>query len=277
MDGNAVIDAVLPQLKEITSSITAHLQDGRRGELLREGVHVAVIGPPNAGKSTLLNTIAQRPAAIVSEIPGTTRDIVEVSLDLAGSPVVLADTAGLRAQPSDAVEAEGIRRACSRAEEADIVMALFEPQGDITTTLTLLDSRQRSEVLPLISKADIGVAESEHLAKELSERGFDPAQVISCKTGEGIEKLLLQLQAMVELRLGEGTQDNAPVITRTRHRNHLTRCQQALKRFATTDISQIELQCEELRVAVFELGSITGRVDVEELLDVIFRDFCIGK
>ena len=252
----------------LTSDIDAHLADDKRGERLRSGLHVAIIGPPNAGKSSLLNLLAKRDAAIVSETAGTTRDVIEVHLDLGGFPVVVADTAGLRAT-QDAIEDEGVRRALQRAEDADLVIALFDgethPEFDETTRATVTTS-----TMVLVNKADLLDQARE---KELDVQDeWRATHFLSVKTGFGLELFLTELTTRVAA-LCETGQD-AP-LTRTRHRYALEECNAALRRARDADLP--ELAAEDLRLAARALGRITGTVDVEDLLDVVFAEFCIGK
>ncbi len=253
-----------PQVKGLLQDIRAHLDDKRRGERLRSGVLVAILGAPNAGKSSLLNALARRDAAIVSAEAGTTRDIVEVHLDLGGYPVILADTAGLRAAESD-IEAEGIRRARKLAEEADIKIVLFD--GTRATqdaeTLKMIDEK----TVVLFTKSDLA-----HQAR--------PGLHVSAATGEGMEPFLKTLTektaALVNPLVNPlvGTLAG-PSLTRERHRFALTDVAAALDRSLQAQLP--ELAAEDLRLALRSLGALTGKVHVEDLLDTIFRDFCIGK
>jgi len=237
---------------------------------LRDGVRLAIIGPPNAGKSSLMNALAQRDAAIVSDIAGTTRDVVEVHLNLSGYPLLVADTAGLR-ESDDAIEKEGVRRARLWAEGADIKLAVFDgaalPDLDPTTRALL-----EPDTLVVINKSD---ALSTQVPETIDGHRAWP---LSVKTGAGLDALLAQLADMVSIQCRAGHDGPAP--TRPRHREALMRTADALERFLVRDNAQhlgAELEAEDLRLAARELGRITGRVDVEDLLDVIFRDFCIGK
>ncbi len=252
----------------LIGDIAAHLADDQRGERLRTGIHVAIIGPPNAGKSSLLNLLAKRDAAIVSETVGTTRDVIEVHLDLDGYPVAVADTAGLRAT-SDAIEDEGVKRALQRAEDADLVIALFDgathPELDEATRATITTS-----TMVVVNKADLLDQARE---KELDvQEDWRATHFLSVKTGFGLELFLTELTKLVGA-LCETGQD-AP-ITRTRHRHALEECVAALRRARDADLP--ELAAEDLRLAARALGRITGTVDVEDLLDVVFAEFCIGK
>lgn len=256
--------AVRGEVAALRTEIEAHLKDDRRGERLRDGIHIAIIGAPNVGKSSLLNLLARRDAAIVSDIAGTTRDVIEVHLDLAGLPVVVADTAGLR-ETQDRIEVEGVRRAQRQAEDADLKIAIFDalvwPEVDAVTA-GLIDQR----TLPVINKIDLRSP-----AQPLEIRG-QKVFAISVKTGEGIDGLLKALTKEASSRFGEL---GSPALTRARHREALTDCVSSLFRFAGAQAP--ELAAEDLRLAARALGRITGRVDVEDVLDVIFREFCIGK
>jgi len=248
--------------RQMLSEIEAALADARRGERLREGFSVAIAGAPNAGKSTLLNALAQRDVAIVSDIPGTTRDVIEVALDLNGVPVVLIDTAGIR-ETTDPIELEGVRRAMARAEAADLVL-LLEPTGGVSIYLpiqphqTLWRIRTKSDLIDSDSKQSLSQKDS------LS---------ISAKTGAGIDELLKRLSKEADRFAGE------PALV-TRERQRVALGEAALRissSLALTRPGQEELFAEELRLAARSLGRVTGRVDVEDVLDKIFSSFCIGK
>jgi tRNA modification GTPase len=250
----------------LVEAIDRHLADKRRGEILRDGVSVAILGPPNAGKSSLVNTLAQRDVAITSEVAGTTRDVIEVRLDLAGYPVILADTAGLR-EARDAVEAEGVRRARARAAEADLTLIVLDivEAGDISA----MASELGTAALVIANKVDL-VAAADRAA--ILARLPAAAIALSTRTGEGLPALLDRLAAIVRERY---TGAVGPVLTRSRHRAALTDCVAALRRSLSAPLA--ELAAEDLRLAIRALGRITGRADVEDILDIIFRDFCIGK
>lgn len=251
----------------VAREVAAHLADGGRGERLRAGAEVAVVGPPNVGKSSLVNRLAKRDAAIVSATPGTTRDVVEVRLDLGGAPVTVADTAGLRATP-DAVEREGVRRAERRARTADRVLAVADATGGAAAAAAAV--RPGSAGIVALNKCDLLDAGA---AAALPARvGAWPAVAISCLTGAGIDDLTAALAA--DLGAGGGAGDGPP-LTRARHRNALEGCASALRRLARA--SEPELAAEELRDAVRALGRITGRAGVEDVLDAVFAGFCIGK
>jgi tRNA modification GTPase len=264
--------AARKQIIDIKEEVDDHLDDARRGERLRDGLVIAIIGPPNAGKSTLLNRLARRDAAIVSAIAGTTRDVIEVHLDLGGCPVVVADTAGLR-DGRDEIEMEGIRRARRAAEDADLRIAVFDGEAwpDIDAhTAKLVDET----TIAVVNKADIKTPKP-----PVAVNGR-PAVAISALTGAGLDGLLKAIGERAAAMIGDAASPAlAPALTRARHREALEECRDALARFVAADADggRPELAAEDLRLAARALGRITGRVDVEDLLDVIFRDFCIGK
>ncbi|MHB0666881.1 GTPase, partial [Roseomonas mucosa] len=241
------------------AEIAAALADGGRGERLREGLDVAILGAPNVGKSSLLNALTGREAAIVSARAGTTRDVVEARFDLAGVPATLADTAGLR-EGADEIEAEGIRRAHRRGEEADIVLAVFAA-----------DTAPDAETLALLARRDcVVVANRCDLAEPAADyAGVVPLRV-SARTGTGLAALRARLEEEAERRAG-----GAALLTRPRHRAALEEVARHLAGAETAPVP--ELASEGLRAASLALGRLTGRVGVEQVLDVVFGSFCIGK
>ncbi len=253
---DSMLFRIMPGLEQLGAAMAAHLADDGRGERLRAGVTVAVIGPPNVGKSTLVNLLARRDVAIVTPLPGTTRDVIEVQLDLEGIPVTLLDTAGLR-ETDDPIEAEGIARALRRAEQADLRLHVVEAG---TAAATVPDTDDRTIVL--LNKADLA-PDAAGLA-------------ISCHTGSGIAAMLAILQERARRLVGTG---DTPLLTRARHREALRAAQSSLARFTTLAASggELALLAEELRLAARAVGRITGAVGVEDVLDRIFSTFCIGK
>lgn len=243
-------------------AIAAHLDDGNRGEILREGFRVVLAGAPNVGKSSLLNALARRDAAIVSEEEGTTRDVIEVRLDLEGLPIVISDTAGIRAAQGS-VEREGVRRSLARARDAELVIWL----SDVTVAEASLPpeiAERGQSVLFVDNKIDL-------LDAGANSRG---RLAVSAKTGAGIDDLSRRLAKLAGERIGDS---EAPPITRARYREHLSTCLEAIDTFLSSADSDVELRAEDLRRATHALGRITGRVDVEDLLDQVFARFCIGK
>jgi tRNA modification GTPase len=244
---------------DILQEIQGHLNDRSRGEVVRNGVYLTVFGKTNTGKSSLVNALAKRDVAIVSPTPGTTRDVLEVHLDLGGYAVIVSDTAGLR--PADeAVESEGIRRALARTESADIALLLLD--GIAADPFAGLPTGARDQASLIVwNKSDLPWPQR--------REGLQ----ISAKTGEGLGTLVEALSHRIKQRLE--SKGESPPLTRARHRHALEQAADALTRALAA--REIELMAEDLRLALRALGRITGRVDIEELLDVVFRDFCIGK
>jgi tRNA modification GTPase len=241
----------------LRAEMATGLEEGERAERLREGIAIAILGAPNVGKSSLLNALAGREAAIVSPRAGTTRDVVEVTLEIAGVPVLLADTAGLR-ETADEIEAEGVRRALARAEAADLRLAVFA--ADVppdAATLVLLD---RPGTVPVVNKTDLAPA------------ALPGAIAVSARTGEGLATLRARLAEEVAARAGL---TEAAALTRPRHRAALAEAVAALAEAEAAPLP--EIAAEGLRAALSALGRITGRVGVEEILDRVFAEFCIGK
>jgi len=249
----------IDRIKILLSEIETALALQGRGERLRDGLTVVIAGPPNAGKSTLMNQLARREVAIVSPHAGTTRDVIEVQLDLDGYPVTVIDTAGIR-DTDDPVEQEGVRRARARAADADLVLWLSEGKSSGA------DHRGDAPVWVIRNKIDLGGEESSESA--------NPVFRISAKQGDGIAELIDALVSFARSFFGT---NETGLITRERQRKLLQETAVALRRSLEAVKLGEELAAEELRVAAFALGKLLGRVDVEDLLDVIFREFCIGK
>ncbi|XP_039622994.1 tRNA modification GTPase GTPBP3, mitochondrial [Polypterus senegalus] len=284
-------DGVLNQVdnfvRQLQMEIHSHLHDNRRGERLRSGVHVVIAGEANAGKSSLLNAICQRPAAIVSPIAGTTRDVVETALDIGGFPVLLSDTAGLR-DTHDIIEKEGVRRTRERLEQADLTVALLDVVGLLEASNKLthllfsfledLNVRQKQQCILVLNKIDL-LHKKElndlHCALK-KEEDLPTVCWLSCKTGSGIEEFLRVLRAELEILCGNPLL-GMPSLTQARHRSHLHKCLEALGLYEYYKRADMALAAEGLRSALASLGRITGKVGAEEILNLIFRDFCIGK
>lgn len=253
------------KIRGLQQEIKQHLCDDR-GQKLRDGYNVAIIGAVNAGKSSLLNKLVKKDAAIVSSMEGTTRDVVEVFMDLNGFPVIFADTAGLR-ETADIVEQEGIRRALVRANNADLKLAVFDGSKENFDEETLKQTDDKT--LIIINKQDITTKENKEKAKL---KFGENAVFISTENETDIKYLLDLIENKVrsELEVRE-----APAMTQLRHKELLQKTLEALTR-AEKDI-EVDLKAEDLRLAARYLGKITGSIDVEEILDVVFKEFCIGK
>lgn len=268
-------DKLCPDMEVLQREIDAHLNDSQRGERLRDGIRVVILGAPNAGKSTLINALTRREVSIVSDLPGTTRDRIEIALDIGGYPVLLSDTAGLRPDEGDApwtgheaIERQGINRALEAARTADIRILLFDGQKKERPPdpETLRWANQHPQDVVAVNKMDSPDPRTPENLKNL-----DPLP-ISAKTGQGLDALLGTLTKKLTHLYKPG---ETPTLTRARHRQALERARDALNRAQSAPLP--ELVAEDLRLSARALGEITGRVDVDDLLDVIFRDFCIGK
>jgi tRNA modification GTPase len=276
------IEKMRPKIVDLLSAVRMHLDDNRRGERLRDGIKIAVIGAPNAGKSTLINTLAQRDIAIVSDMAGTTRDIIEAHLNIAGFAVIIADTAGLRPElinsktGHDAIEGEGMKRALEYAQNADIKLLLFD--GSHPTlhqpTLDLSDinaenqaDKTASQTLHVVNKLD------KHPSERPKLSNIPQAIEISAKNGDNIDVLLAKIAKILKSQYSISR--DTPFLTRSRHRQNIENMAENLDN--ALDINEPELLAQELRFALYSIGRITGKIDVEDLLDVIFKDFCIGK
>lgn len=253
-------DGILDKAREESGAILAemqdHLDDAKCGELIREGLKLAVIGPPNAGKSSLVNALVKREVAIVSAVPGTTRDVIAVHLDIGGYAFVLSDTAGLR-ECGDMVEAEGVKRAINAARSADVIVLVQD--GSARAPFDLAEEFRDKEIVRVWNKADLPWPSMRDGIK------------ISAKTGEGVSDLIAALAEVADARLYR--QNIA--LSRPRHRAAVFEAVEALTRAQTAP--EPELFAEDVRLAARAIGRIVGMVDVDEILDVVFRNFCIGK
>jgi tRNA modification GTPase len=279
IEADVVIGPALAIAAELEREIRDLLADSNRGERLREGLTVAITGPVNVGKSSILNRLAKRAAAIVSPHAGTTRDVIEVHLDLGGFPVTVVDTAGIR-DTADPVEEEGVRRARARAKDADLVLWVMD--GELRCPLPPPPDLMKPGAPPvwiLVNKMDL-VAET--APKDEADGTADVSSGangyrISALTGRAFDDLVGGIASFARQLFSGGIE--SVVVTRQRHRSALTESADALLRAqaAGRGLIREDIIAEELRLAARSLGRLVGKVDVENVLDVIFRDFCIGK
>ncbi|KAF6094063.1 GTP binding protein 3, mitochondrial [Phyllostomus discolor] len=254
-----VLERADSQVQELEVALNAHLRDARRGQRLRSGAHVVVTGPPNAGKSSLVNLLSRKPVSIVSPEPGTTRDVLETPVDLAGFPVLLSDTAGLR-EGEGPVEQEGVRRARESCNFLDTV---------VTSAIAQSHNGNSQRLLLVLNKSDLLLAGDLDLSPELP-----PHLLLSCLTGEGLDGLLEALRKELTAVCGDPSA-GPPLLTRARHQHHLQGCLEALGHYKQA--KDVALAAEALRIARGHLACLTSGGGTEEILDIIFRDFCVGK
>ena len=250
---------------KVENDVTRHLQDDKIGERLREGFRVVIVGPPNAGKSSLLNAVAKREAAIVSDIAGTTRDAVDIHLDLDGYPVMFTDTAGLR-EAEEEIEKKGIEIAYNKIKTADLIICLFDASKDSVQIFDNIKKTFKDKVLYAANKCDKLTFEQ---CSNLQKSG---CLAISAKEKQGVDMLLAAISERIKQRF---TANSNLLITRKRYREALQDVVENLRNFNFD--KEIELTAEDIRLAARSLGKITGQVEVNEILDRIFGDFCIGK
>ena len=259
-----IINEIKKNVDYVIEKIQKILNDQKVGERIREGFKIAIVGPTNAGKSSLLNHLSNRDVAIVSEIAGTTRDVIEVHLNINGYPVVLSDTAGIRKSKNE-IEKKGIKLALKKAEEADLNLIVIEPKN-LEFTGFLKDLIKPNSIL-VINKCDLKEVILTEQMKKIDH------VIISVKNNTNLENLILKIKSKLK---GKFIQTEEIIITRERHRQNLEQCLQNLVNFKNQK-DDFDKAAEDLRLATRHLGMIVGKVDVEEILGSIFNDFCIGK
>jgi tRNA modification GTPase len=267
-----LIAPAITKVKALLGEIQEVLAAQGRSERLRDGLVVAIAGPPNVGKSTLMNQLVRREVAIVSPHAGTTRDVIEVQLDLDGYPVTVIDTAGIR-ETDDPVEQEGVRRAQARAAEADLVLWLVDALPGKSQPKKKLDGGE-VPIWLVRNKIDLDVGSVAQPGTDLRREGASAVFEISASRGDGLPRLLATLIAFAQNYFGSG---EAALIGRSRQRKLLQETAASLLRSIAVVGEGEELAAEDLRTAAHSLGRLLGRVDVEDILEVIFRNFCIGK
>jgi len=267
------ISAATDLVKTLKTEISAHLSRQKSGEIIRDGFQVVLAGPPNVGKSSILNALANRDAAITSPIAGTTRDAIEVFLDLDGWPVHITDTAGIHnADDISDIEREGISRSLKHVENANLVIWVMDisnsdTQNPSPSELGMGHGRIGQSFVTIANKTDLIEKDAESCLEQSDLN-------ISAKSGDRLEALI---KLIAQSAADQMTGADAPVITRARHREHLNSCAQAIERFLEYPDRELELRAEDLRQASYAIGRITGRIDVEDILDDLFSSFCIGK
>jgi len=261
-----IINEIQKKSNEVLKEIKKTLNDQKVGERIREGFKIAILGPPNSGKSSLLNYLSKRDVAIVSEIAGTTRDVIETHLNLDGYPVIVSDTAGIRSSKNE-IEKKGIKIALKRAEDADLKLVIVSAKNvDFTTVLRNL---LKKNAILVVNKSDL-------VKKKLNSKFKKYEHVlISIKKDSNLNKLILKIKSKLKNKF---TSTEDILITRERHRQNLINCVQHLEKFQNKkSVQDFDKAAEDLRLATRHLGMIVGKVGVEELLGSIFNDFCIGK
>ena len=261
-----ILNNILLEVKNVRQEIEKILNDQKVGEKIREGFKIAIIGPVNAGKSSLLNYLSKRDVAIVSEIAGTTRDVIETYLNLDGYPVIISDTAGIR-ESIDEIEKKGIKLALEKAENADLNLIVLEPKS-VNLSHFLNDDVSKNSIF-VINKMDLGIDKFNNELKK-----YNPIQ-ISIKEEKNLDKLVNLIKENLKNKF---ISSEEIFITRQRHRMNLEECVACLKNFEEKNTKEdFDKAAEDLRLATRYLGMIVGKVDVEEILGSIFNDFCIGK
>jgi tRNA modification GTPase len=262
---NDILDEIKNSSNEIIIKIKKILNDQKVGERIREGFKIAILGPTNAGKSSLMNHLSNRDVAIVSEIAGTTRDVIETHINIDGYPVVISDTAGIRDSKNE-IEKKGIKLSLNRAEEADLKLVVIDVNNPHFTDV-LKDLLNENAIL-VVNKSDLLVKEIDPEIKKTNH------VLISIKENKNIEELILKIKNNLKNKF---ISSDDILITRERHRHHLHQCLDHLNNFNQKEIEDFDKAAEDLRLAARYLGMIVGKVDVEEILGSIFNDFCIGK
>ena len=251
---------------KIKNEMQGILDDNKTGEIIREGFKIAIIGPPNVGKSSLLNYLSRREVAIVSEKAGTTRDVIETHLDLEGIQVIISDTAGIR-DTSDEIEKKGVKLAVSRAEDADLLIIMLDPKN--LNFKGFLNEKLDGNSILVVNKSDLGIENLQKLDFKINPI------IISIKENYNVDKVIEAIKYKLKKQF---LNSSDILITRSRHRLHLKECCKHLEVFLEKkNNNEFDLAAEDLRLSIRHLGTIVGKVDVEEILGSIFENFCIGK
>ena len=260
-----VVEKINNTVFKLKSAINQHLSSDNIGERLREGFRVVIVGRPNAGKSSLLNAIAQRDVVIVSDIEGTTRDAIDIHLDVKGYPVTITDTAGIR-ETEEAIEKQGVEIALQKIKDADLLLCLYDAQNDTPDVFANIAKEFAEKMIYVANKQD---KLTNVQIKQIKDKNIT---LISAKSHDGVDKIMNKIAEIIDDMF---TENSSLLITRTRYREALSEALNALNMFSLD--KEIELSAEDIRLAARELGKITGRIEVDEILDKIFGSFCIGK
>lgn len=261
----SIKESILNSVFKLIKAIDEHLQTASYGERLREGFRIVLAGPANAGKSSLLNAIVKRKAVIVSDIAGTTRDAIDINLDINGYPVVFTDTAGIRSSDNP-IEQQGIEIAFEKIRQADMILAMFDASTDTPEIFQEIKKESKNNLLYIANKCDKLTFEQ---CSEFEKQG---CILVSAKYNKGLSVLMEKISEYIS---GNFTSDSNLLITRQRYREALQECVENLRRFNFD--KEIELSAEDIRMAARALGKITGQIEIDEILDKIFGSFCIGK
>lgn len=285
---DSVFDDLRAKLSDLENEISAHLNDGRKGELLRHGVRTVILGAPNVGKSSFMNHVCCKPISIVTDIAGTTRDIIETTFNISGYPVIFADTAGLRQHTTDIVETEGISRAINYASNSDLIILIMDAvklkqlNYDLSTYyLEYVEELGVSHLITpdtkkiiLMNKCDL--IDMPHIPR--TEQLY--CIYMSCTSGSGIAQAIDEITSNLKILCGSPSAE-CPTLSQQRHRQQLEICLQYLRRLNDLSVKggdqDLAILAHQLRMALASIGRITGSVSVEDILDVVFKDFCIGK
>ncbi|XP_018329105.1 tRNA modification GTPase GTPBP3, mitochondrial [Agrilus planipennis] len=281
-----ILQNIFADIRKLKAEISRHLEDGCKGERLRNGVKAVIIGETNAGKSSFFNILCKKPASIVTPIEGTTRDVIEINVDINGYPVILTDTAGLRSETKDIVEQEGIQRAIFQINQADLLIYMVDIEkllnSGCKTVKEYIDRINEFKIKHSHSKETIIILNKIDLIHKRKDRMSDLLDkenclLVSCKDKDGFSAVTNKLTEKLRSLCLNPNKEH-PSMTHIRHRKHLTDCLTFLENFEEEiNTAHVVLFAENLRQAVYHLGQLTGRVTNEQILDIIFKDFCIGK
>ena len=268
----SILNKVLIEVENLKNEINLFLKDNRNTDLVRNGIHISIIGAPNVGKSSLMNQLVRKDVAIVSNISGTTRDIIETKLNLSGIPVIFFDTAGIKKKAKNIIEKKGIKKTISKIKKSDLKLVLLDMKKNFSDQIKLVDNK----TIVVLNKSDL--FKKNKLLSKINQlktvKNKTEVIAISALKGTNIKKLLDKIEIFIKKNYSHFL-SGEPVLTRLRHKNALKDCLKYIKKFNKQ--KNPELNAEELRSASRALGKITGKFDFEKLLDIVFKDFCIGK